>query len=161
MDQNPAQEYIDLLTELITSKKNISELQEDDTAVYDESSSSEDEEDSLLQESLILDPVEEEEILVEACLPNIHSQVSFHDPYAHFLHILEEGSRVFLSSMLKIEREFFKAAVMEQEEWELPCLSSMLKELSKKGQPWDHLMDWLHWKTMFVSYTCKYFSRVG
>ena len=105
---------------------------------------------SLSLESLLLDPVEEEEILVEASLPDICSQVSFHDPYAHFLHILEEGSRVFLSSMLQIERKFFKAAVMEQEEWELPCLSSMLKELSKRDQSWDHLMDWLHWKTMFA-----------
>ena len=151
MDQNPAQEYIDLLTELSTSEKNISELQEDNTAIYDESSSSEDEEDSLLQESLILDPVEEEEVQVEACLPDIHNQVSFRDPYAHFLHIIEEGSRVFLGSMLQIERTFFKAAVMGQEEWELLCLSSVLKELSKKDQPWDHLMDWLDWKTLFVS----------
>ena len=154
MDQNPAQEYIDLRTELSTSEKNISELQEDNATIYDESSRSEseaDEGDSLSRKSLILDPMEEEEILVEASLPNIHSQASSHDPYAHFLHTFEEGSKVLLSSMLQTEGKFFKAAVMEQEEWELPCLSSMLKELSKKDQPWDHLMDWLHWKTMFVS----------
>ena len=151
MEQDPAQEYMDLFTELNTLEKNVSELQEDNIAIYDESSSSEDEEDSLSQESLILDPVEEEEILVEASLPNFHSQVSFHDPYAHFLHTFEEGSKVLLSSMLQTERKIFKAAVIEQKEWELPCLSSLLKELSRKDQPWDHLMDWLHWKTMFVS----------
>ena len=154
MEQDPAQGYIDLFTELSTLEQNTSELQEDSTAIYDESSSSEseaDEGDSLSQESLILEPVEEEEILVESSLPDIHNQVSYHDPYAHFLHTFEEGSKVFLSSMLQIEGKFFKAAVVEQKEWELPCLSSMLKELSRKDQPWDHLMDWLHWKTMFVS----------
>ena len=151
MEQAPAQEYMDLFTELSTPEQNISELREDSTPKYDESSSSEDEGDSLSQEILLLDPVEEEEILVEASLPDICSQVSFHDPYAHFLHTFEEGSKVLLSSMLQTEGKFFKAAVIEPKEWELPCLSSMLKELSKKDQPWDHLMDWLHWKTMFVS----------
>ena len=95
--------------------------------------------------------MEEEEILVEASLPDIHSQVSVHDPYAHFLHIFEEGSKVLLSNMLQAETKLFKAAVVEKKEWELPCLSSLLKELSKRDQSWDHLMDWLHWKTMFVS----------
>ena len=94
--------------------------------------------------------MEEEEVLVEACLLDIHNQVSFHDPYVHFLETFEEGSRVFLSSMLQTERKFFKAVIMEQKEWEMPCLSSLLKELSKKDQSWDHLMDWLHWKTSFV-----------
>ena len=95
---------MDLSTELSTSEKNTSELQEDNTSIYDESSSSENEEDegdSLFQESLILDLVEEEEILDEACLPDIHNQVSFHDPYGHFLQTFEERSRVFLSSMLQ------------------------------------------------------------
>ena len=73
MEEDPAQEYMDLFTEPCTSEQNISELQEDNTAIYDESSSSEDEGDSLERESLLLDPVEEEEILVEASLPNIHS----------------------------------------------------------------------------------------
>ena len=135
MEQTTAQEYTDLFTELSTSEQNISELQEDSTAIYDESSSSENEEDegdSLSQESLSLDPMEEEEILVEACLPNIHSQVSFHDPYAHFLQTFEEGSKVFLSSMLQTEIKNFEAVVIEQKEWELPYLSSLLKELSRK-----------------------------
>lgn len=147
----PAQEHMDLFTEPCTSEQNISELREDSTPIYDESSSSEDEGDSLSQESILLDPVEEEEILVGASPPYICSQVSFLDPYAHFLHIFQEGSKVLLSSMLQTRINFFKAAVFEQKEWELPCLSNMLKELSKKDQPWDHLMDWLHWKTMFVS----------
>ena len=95
--------------------------------------------------------MEEDEILVEAHLPDIHNQVSFHDPYVHFLHTFEEGSKVFLSSMLQTESKIFKAVVIGQKEWELPCLSSLLKTLSKKDQSWDHLMDWLHWKTMFVS----------
>ena len=147
----PAQEHMDLFTEHCTSEHNISELREDSTPIYDESSSSGDEGDSPSQESLLPDPVEGEEILVEASLPDIHSQVPFHDPYAHFLHTLGEGSKVLLSSMLQTQRNFFKAVVFEQKEWELPCLSSMLKELIKKDQPWDHLVDWLHWKTMFVS----------
>ena len=82
-------------------EQNIPELQEDSAATYDESSSSEDEGDTLPQESLFLGPVEEEEILVEACLPNIHNQVSYHDPYVHFLQTFEEGSKGFLSSMLQ------------------------------------------------------------
>ena len=142
---------MDLFTEPCTSEQNISELREDSTPIYDESSSSEDEGDTLLQESLILHPVEEEEIMVEAGLPDIHSQVSFRDPYERFLQTIEEGSKVWISSMLQTERNFFKAAVIKQKERELPCLSSMLKELSKKDQSWDHLKDWLHWKTMFVS----------
>ena len=151
MEQAPAQEYIDLFTELNTSEPNISELREESAAIYNDSSSSEDEGDTLSQESFLLSPVEEEEILVEACLPNIHSQVSFHDPYAPFLHTFEEGSKFLLSSMLQTARKICVAAVVEQKEWEQPCLSSMLKELSKKDQSWDHLMDWLHWKTTFVS----------
>ena len=102
-EYTPAQECIDLFIELNTSEQNISELQEDSTAIYDESSSSESEADggdSLSQGSLILEPVEEEEILVEASLPDTPSQVSFHDPYAHLLHTFEEGSKVLLSSML-------------------------------------------------------------
>ena len=137
--------------ELGPAEQNIPESWKDSSATYDESSSSEDEGDTLPQESLLLNPVEEGEILVEASLPDIHSQVSCHDPYVHFLQTFEEGSKVFLSNMLQTERNFFKAAIMEQKEWELPCLSSMLEELSKKDQPWDHLKDWLHWKTMFVS----------
>ena len=151
MEQAPAQEYMDLFTEPCTSEQNISELREDSTPIYDDSSSSEDEGDSLSQESLLLDPVEEEGILVEAKLPEIHSQVSFHDPYVHYLHTFEEGSKVFLSSVLLTERKFFKAVVIGQKEWELPYLSSPLKALSKKYQSWEQLMDWLHWKTMFVS----------
>ena len=76
--------------------------------------------------------MEEEEIMVEAFLPNIHNQVSYHDPYAHFLQKFEEGSMVFFSSMMQIARKFFEVAIVEQEEWELPCLFSLLKELSKK-----------------------------
>ena len=98
MEQTTAQEYIDLFTELDTIEQNISELPEDSTAIYDESSSSENEEDegdSLPQESLLLDPVEEEEILVEAYLPNIHNQVSFHDPYAHSCKNLRKDQRYF------------------------------------------------------------------
>ena len=68
--------------------------------MYDESSGSEDEGDTLPQESLLLNPMEEEEILVEAYLPNIHNQVSFHDPYAHFLQTSKEGSKVLLNNML-------------------------------------------------------------
>ena len=163
-EYTPAQEYIDLFTELSTSEQNVLEFQKDSTAIYDESSSSENEADkgdSLSQESLILDPVEEEEILVEAYLPDIHSQVLFHDPYAHFLQTFGEGSRVFLSSMLQTERKSFKATIIEQKECEFPCLSSLLKELSKKDQSWDHLKDWLHWKTMFVSQTVNIPVRVG
>ena len=78
--------------------------------MYDESSGVEDEGDTLPQESLLLNPMEEEEILVEACLPNIHNQVSFHDPYAHFLKTFKEGSKVFVSSMLRTERNFFEVA---------------------------------------------------
>ena len=63
--------------------------------------------------------MEGKEILVEACLPNIHDQVSFHDPYAHFLQTFEEGSRVFSNNMLPAERRFFEAAILEQEE-EIP-----------------------------------------
>ena len=73
MKHTPAQEYIDLFMELSTSEQNISELREDSAAIYDESSSSEDEGDTLPQESLLLNPVEEGEILVEAILPDIHS----------------------------------------------------------------------------------------
>ena len=120
--------------ELNSSEQNISELQEDNTVIYDESSSSENEEnegDSLPQESLVLDPVEEEEILDEACLPDIHNQVSFHDPYDHFLNTFEKGSRVFLSSMLQTERNFFKVSIMEQKE-EIP-LPLEIKEEGDQG----------------------------
>ena len=43
-EHTPAQEYIDLFTELNPPDQNISKLQEDSTAIYDESSSSENEE---------------------------------------------------------------------------------------------------------------------
>ena len=72
------------------------------TSIHNESSGSENEGDTLSQESLLLNPMEEEEILVEACSPNIPSQVSFYDPYAHFLQTFEEGSKVFLGGMLQI-----------------------------------------------------------
>ena len=130
MKQTPAQKYIDIFTELNPPERNISELQDDTTTIYDESSSLENEEDegdSLSQESLVLDPVGEGEILVEACLPNIHNQVSFHDPYVHFLQTFEEGSKVIVSSLLQTTRNILEAAVKKQREWEWPCLSSMLK----------------------------------
>ena len=65
MEQTPTQEDIYLYTELSPLNQNISELQEDDIAIYDESSSSdynEDEEVFLSQEDIYLDPVEKEEI---------------------------------------------------------------------------------------------------
>ena len=39
-EQTPAQEYMDLFTEISSLEQNISELQEDSTVIYDESSSS-------------------------------------------------------------------------------------------------------------------------
>ena len=42
-EHTPAQEYMDLFTELNTSEQNILELHEDSTAIYDESSGSENE----------------------------------------------------------------------------------------------------------------------
>ena len=131
MEQTTAQEYIDLFMELSTSEQSTSELQEDSAAISDESSNSENEGDTLSQESFLLHPVEEDKILVEACLPDILNQVAFHDPYVHFLQTFEEGSKVFLSSMLQTERNFFKVVVEEQREWEWPYLSSLLKELSR------------------------------
>ena len=47
IEQTPAQEYIDLLTELSQLNQNISELGEYNVAIYDESSSSKDEGDTL------------------------------------------------------------------------------------------------------------------
>ena len=110
MEQIPTQEYIDIFTQLNLPDQNISELQEDNTAVYDESSSSknnEDEEEFLSQKNFFLDPVEEEVILVETYLSNTHNQVLFQDPYAYFLQTFREGSKSIKSSLLHVGVSMF------------------------------------------------------
>ena len=76
INENPAQEYVNIFTELNTLVQKISELQDDNTAKYDESSSSDDDEDEgvfLSEKDLLFDPVEKEEILVENHLPITHN----------------------------------------------------------------------------------------
>ena len=117
MEQTPAQEYIDVFTELSPPNQNISELQEDNTVVYDDSSSSEDnedEEDFLSQKNLFLDPMEEEVTLVESYLSNTHNQLLFQYPYAHFLQTFREGSKVIKSILLQTTRNILKAAAKKQ-----------------------------------------------
>ena len=92
---------------------------------------------------------EKEVILVETYVPIIHNQVPFQDPYDDFLKTFEEGMKIFSNSMFPEARKYLTTA-KTQKEWEWPCLTSMLKEMSK-DQSWNHLLDWLYWKREFIS----------
>lgn len=154
IEHTSAQEYNNLFIELSPLKQDTSGLLEDNIVVYDEFSNlddSEDEEDCLPQKNICLDPVEKEEvILVETYLPKIHNQALFQDPYAHLLKEFKEGIKVLRSSVLPKLRRLFSIDAKKQKEWEWPCVSYMLKVMSK-DQSWNHLIDWMYWKREFVS----------
>ena len=111
-----AQEHGDLFTDFSPLNQNISGLQEDNTAIYDEPSSSDNneyEEEFLSQKNLFLDPMEEKITLVETYLLNNPNQVLFEDPFAHFLKTFEEEIEIVRSSVSLNVTIFFSIAPKE------------------------------------------------
>ena len=87
---------------------------------------------------------------METHIPNTPNQALFQDPYVDFLKTSEEGIKVANNSISTSATKFFRTAVEKQSKWECPCLSYILKEMSKE-QSWNHMIDWMYWKREFVS----------
>ena len=107
--------------------------------------------DFISQKSLKHSQVEEGVVLNEAYVSSPRIQVLFQDSFADLLEAFEEGVKHVKSSLMQNFNNILGTTVQTQMRWEWPFdFSKTVKELNQ-DPPWNHILDWLYWKTKFTS----------
>ena len=109
-----------------------------------------------LDQALFQDPFavflkeSERVVLNESYISKPLDQALFQDPFVVFLKKSERVVGFIMNKLLPRMRKSLSTTVQKQTKWEWPFhYFYIMKELNQ-NHPFDHLLDWLHWKEEFT-----------
>ena len=142
--------------------QNTSAWNENYITIHDKSNSSCDHEEELLyQGGPKYSQVEERVILNESYISKPLDQALFQDPFVVFLKKSERVVGFIMNKLLPRMRKSLSTTVQITTKWEWPFhYFYIMKELNQ-NRPFDHLLDWLHWKEEFTKCVCCVQFKLG